>query len=100
MVYFDWTTRLDIDVVVVRGSVRSFSLNLRALIGDAWHPVVRYDTHHGTLHVHRSWRPFGRQIEELDDRLWPTYDFALQAAEEDLRRRWRTYRQRMEASLR
>lgn len=92
---------LDYDITIERGLVRAFSLNYRAPIGDAWVEVVRYDTEHGHLHVHRPWRGRDR-VETLENPQRPAraYNAALNEAEEDLYRNWERYRQRIEGAIR
>lgn len=99
--YITGDDRLDIEIEVEAGKVLGFTVNYRARIDGRWEEVVRYDTAHGHLHVHRFWRPEGEQVEALDDPNDPkgVYNADLDAAEEDLVENWRTYRRRMERNL-
>lgn len=93
--------RIDVELEVHAGDVVTFTVNYRARIRGKWTEVVRYDTAHGHLHIHRFWRDEQGQIENLDDPGQPkgVYNAELDAAEEDLVENWRTYRQRMEEGL-
>lgn len=94
--------RIGVEIEVHAGDVVAFTVNYRARIRGRWVQVVRYDTAHGHLHVHRFWRDEDDQIENLDDPTRPkgVYNAELDAAEEDLVKHWPTYRRRMEESLR
>lgn len=94
--------RIDMELEVDAGDVVGFTANDRARIGGRWVEVVRYDTAHGHLHLHRFWRPEESQIETLEDPGSPKgiYNAELDQAEADLVENWQTYRHRMEESLR
>ena len=81
--------RVDVVLRVEAGAVIGFSINLSVWIDDDYHDVIRYDTAHGYLHVHRfwesvemqPWRPYaGRPLAE-----------AFQAAYEDIKANWERY---------
>lgn len=55
-------------------------------------PVVRFDTAHGYAHRDQMFRSREPIKTRLSDRL--TLDEALQMAEGDVRRHWRSYRRR------
>lgn len=78
------------------GTILNFSVNYRAQIGGEWVEVVRYDTAHGHLHVHRNWKE-GDAITPLEDPEDPDppYNEAFTKAEQDLKANWRTYRRKM-----
>lgn len=96
--------RVDIRVKVESGDVVDFSANYRARIDDEWVEVVRYDTAHGHLHLHRFWRPEEDEVETLDarsrDGATEDYGPELEEAEEDLVENWRSYRKQMEDHVR
>lgn len=92
---------MDVEFEKAAGRVLRFSVNYRARINDEWHEVIRYDTHHGRLHVHRFWRQKGRQIENLEphDSGPRDYTKALNEAQADIAGRWREYRDHLRRSL-
>ena len=71
-----------------RGQVVAFAMQLEVEVGDAWVPVVRYDTAHGVPHVHRyeTMTHASRQTLEM-----PAGE-ALTLAQEDLAQNWSQYR--------
>jgi len=71
-----------------RGQVVAFAMQLEVEVGDAWVPVVRYDTAHGVPHVHRyeTMTHASRQTLEM-----PAGE-ALTLAQEDLAQNWSLYR--------
>ncbi len=93
--------RVDITVDVEHGTVVDFTANYRARIQGQWIEVLRYDTAHGHLHVHRFWRDPPHQIEELEDPSNPKgrYGLDLTQAEKDLVENWRSYRSLMETRI-
>lgn len=100
--YITPADRIDVELEVHAGDVVAFTANYRARIAGRWLEVVRYDTAHGHLHIHRFWREAGDRIENIDDPSQPkgVYNAELDAAEDDLVQNWRTYRQQMEEGLR
>lgn len=95
----EFTPRDEVDfrIETERGTVQSFALNYRGRIQGRWREILRYDTAHGHLHVHRFWRRADRVIERLDDDVpGPPYDRQLQLAHEDLRANWRSTRRAFE----
>lgn len=93
---------MDVEIEKVSGQVVEFSLNHRALIGDEWKEVIRYDTRHGRLHVHRFWRPQGNQVTYLEEpRCRPTdRSEKLQAARDDIIEGWERHRRLLEDAQR
>jgi len=71
-----------------RGQVVAFAMQLEVEVGDAWVPVVRYDTAHGVPHVHRyeTMTHASKQTLEM-----PAGE-ALTLAQEDLAQNWSQYR--------
>lgn len=89
-------------LVVERGKVVEFALSYSAFIGGCEVDVVRYDTCHGHLHVHRMWldppndrvaleSPWGAKGGTTTD-----YTEAVEYAKNDLLANWRSYRSQME----
>ena len=81
--------RIDVILQVEAGRVLGFSVNLSVRIDDDYHDVIRYDTAHGYLHVHRFW-------ESVEMQPWRSYAGrplaeAFQAAYEDIKTNWERY---------
>ena len=51
------TTDDEVDVKINRenGRITGFSVNYRTRINGKWQNVIRYDTSHSMIHVHRFW---------------------------------------------
>ncbi len=67
----------------------TFTVQLEINLKDSWHPVVRYDTAHGTAHrdlIHFTGNVDKTPIFCLD------YNDALTFAESDLLSNWENYR--------
>src|SRR5688572_30070732 len=82
---------------IERRRLVAFALNLRTLVGDTWREVVRYDTAHGRLHVHRFWLPPSSRVTALET---PTrgrkdYTTAFRDARKDLEQNWQQHRGRI-----
>lgn len=107
----DWIASLDarnvidVEIEIQDGQVLGFSLNYRAFIGGRWVEVVRYDTDHGHLHIHRNWRKGQDAVTPLEDpdapaphpdAPAPPYNEAFTRAEADLKANWQRYRAKME----
>lgn len=75
-----------------------FVLNHRALIDDEWKEVIRYDTRHAQLHVHRFWRPEGQQVTYLEKRRKKdaSYELAFEEARTDILDGWQRHRELVE----
>lgn len=99
--YITPTDRIDVELEANQGDITAFTVNYRARIRDRWVDVVRYDTAHDHLHLHRCWREEGNRIESLEDPDDPkrTYNAELSQAEADLLENWSRYRRLMEESL-
>lgn len=77
--------------VRVQGRVVEFMVQYELKIGDEWYPVVRYDSAHGVAHQDiLRWRG----PAEKRDLPGGDYNLVLTFAEDDLRRNWKTYRER------
>lgn len=92
------TDFLDIRLFIERGRVVAFVLNYTAVIDGESREVVRYDTCHGRLHVHRAWLDGPASLVDLEapGRRGADYKARLRTAEADLRRNWRKYRSQVE----
>ncbi len=84
---------MDILIRKKNGRLVEFVMNYRAKIKGTWREVIRYDTHHEKLHVHRFWRASDKQIEILEESqsedYWPHFNEAFQ----DIDKNWHRYRQ-------
>lgn len=74
-------------------TIVEFAVQYEAQFEGQWHPIVRYDTAHGFAHRDLM-RPDGRVDKEPLP--WQTYSVALTMATQELKSRWRDYRQRYE----
>lgn len=52
---FTWEDEVDITIKKENGRIISFSVNYRTKMDDRWCDVIRYDTAHGMIHVHKFW---------------------------------------------
>lgn len=81
---------VDVATCKYKGRLVKFSVNYRANIEGTWREVIRYDTHHERLHVHRYWRASQKQTEILEKReiedYWPYYEKAKQELDENWER--------------
>ncbi len=86
--------QLDVDRVRRGGHLVHFSLNHRTWIVTGWKEVIRYDTHHGRLHVNRFWRKDKNQVGFLEQEAGNIEDYENQSqeAEKDTRENWEKYR--------
>ena len=81
--------RIDVVLKVEAGVVTGFSVNLSYREGEEYHEVIRYDTAHGYVHVHRFW-------ESDEMQRWRSYEGrplaeAFQAAYDDIKANWERY---------
>jgi len=81
----------------VNFTVVDIVVQYEAKFGEEWHPIVRYDCSHGFLH--RDVMFFGNKKEKhpLDI---PDFKTALLYAEQDIKDRWKWYRDRYRRRLR
>lgn len=81
--------RIDVILKVESGSVTGFSVNLGYRRNDDYDDVIRYDTAHGYVHVHRFWiSPEIQQWRSYEDR---PLSAAFDAAYEDVKEHWERY---------
>lgn len=100
----EWRIPLDAEedvavlrLVVDRGKVTRFAIHYRALIRGTEVDVVRYDTCHGHLHVHRMWLDPPNDVVALEKPGTTTdYTRAVEDAKRDLLTNWKAYRAQME----
>jgi hypothetical protein len=89
---------LDFSFRVEEGVVTEMSVNYTADIEGMPTEVIRWDTNHGHVHVHRFWEDGPAQVQDLEDPARParSYNALLTEIEEDLKRNGAAYRARME----
>lgn len=87
---------LDVQLRTRNGRILAFTLNHRTSIKGRWIQVIRYDTHHGRLHVHRFWRKEKDQVEILEKDPIQDYTVQFQKAEKDILRNRVRYRSLIE----
>jgi len=84
--------RIDVILKVEAGTVVAFSVNLSYWEDDAHYDVIRYDTAHGYIHLHRFWiSPEPRRWRRYEGR--PLAE-AFQAAYNDAKEHWEEYIER------
>ncbi len=68
------------------GRLAGFVCQLEADDGEHVVPVVRYDTSHGHLHVHKYWLSEEREVKDMEDPDSPAIDYTthLDEALDDL----------------
>jgi len=84
---------VDVSIMKAGGRTSAFSVNYRTLVDGVWRDVIRYDTAHGRVHVHRFWRE--REVEDAGDAQEAGLEDAAKAAYDDVRENWRGYRKRL-----
>jgi len=70
-----------------------FVVQYEARLGDAWHPIVRFDTAHGFAHrdlIHPNGRIDKQPLP------WAHYSVALTFATQELKANWPRYRRAYE----
>jgi len=90
---------LEVHLTLDGSELKDFSIQYKAYINGKWRRVIRYDTAHGYLHVHRAWR------QEEDHDTVPQVDGLPYAAvlpwvEKDLKKNWARYRRYVEGTCR
>jgi hypothetical protein len=86
---------LEVHLVLDGSNLKGFSVQYKAYIEGKWRRVIRYDTAHGFLHVHRSWRNEKNhdtvpQVEGLP------YSSVFPWVEKDIKQNWARYRRYIE----
>jgi hypothetical protein len=90
---------LDVERTTEGGRLIHFSLNYRAWTRHGWKEVIRYDTHHGRLHIHRFWREKKDQVEHLEEKRKQDYTEDFHQAEQKIQTEWRRYRRLIEKKI-
>jgi phosphoribosylformylglycinamidine (FGAM) synthase-like amidotransferase family enzyme len=88
--------RVEVSIVKEKGQVIDFSVQYLAQIKGKWHPIVRFDTAHGSPHIDIS-QPNGskqtRYIRGLDNKEALTYALGI------ISQRWESYRKDYEKGV-
>lgn len=88
---------LEVHLELEGRELKNFSIQYKAFIKGKWRAVIRYDTAHGHLHVHRGWR--GGEIEPLPQLQGLPYKSSLPWVKDDLKKNWEKYRTLVEDTL-
>lgn len=93
----DGEDRLRIKFAVNKGKVINIMVQYETMINNVWHEIVRYDCSHGFLHrdviyPNKKQEKQPLNIENMND--------ALQYAEQDIKDRWRWYKERYKKRMR
>jgi len=87
--------RLRIKMKTNKGELINIVVQYEAKIGEKWHDIVRYDCSHGFFHrdimFPKTKEKQPLRIENLKD--------ALQYAEQDIKDRWKWYKERYKRRL-
>ncbi len=70
-----------------KGKVTTFAVQLEALIGNQWQPIIRYDASHNYTHLDRFY-PGGKK-EKVS--LGLSFKSALALADWDINNNWKSY---------
>ena len=83
--------------VLDKGKISAFTIQYEAEIEGEWRAIVRYDTAHGRPHKDVMF-PDGTEVKEE----FPHYTIAevLTLGQNDIRKRWKQYRDRYEKEMR
>ena len=92
----DENDRLRLKIVVEKGTVVDIVVQYEARFEDKWHSIVRYDCSHGffhrdVLHPNGDKDKYPIPINNLND--------ALLYAEQDIKDRWKWYRDRFRKEM-
>lgn len=93
----DLRDRLRVMAWIDKGDVTRFVVQYEAMIEDEWRPIVRYDTAHGF--AHRDLMHPGGETDK-QPLYFPSLNFALTFAIQDLKMLWSRYRAGYEEELR
>jgi hypothetical protein len=88
--------RLRLRISVEKGKVVNIMVQYEALIENTWHEIVRYDCSHGFLHRDLI---YPKTVEKQPLKIGNLKD-ALQYAEQDIKDRWKWYKERYKRRLR
>lgn len=88
--------RLRLRIETEKGKIVDIVIQYEAEFGGEWHPIVRYDCSHGFLH-RDVMLPGGKEEKYPLD--IPDLKTALLYAEQDIKDRWKWYRERYRGRL-
>lgn len=88
--------RLRLRIETEKGKIVDIVVQYEAEFGGEWHPIVRYDCSHGFLH-RDVMLPGGKEEKYPLD--IPDLKTALLYAEQDIKDRWKWYRERYRGRL-
>jgi hypothetical protein len=80
-----------------RGRIKEFVIQYEAEISGVWREIIRYDTAHGKPHKDIL-HPAGTESKEYFELY--THAEVLTFGQNDIRKNWKTYRQRFEKDMR
>lgn len=91
---------VDAELEIEDGRLVEFALNYRASFAGTWYEIIRYDTTHGTFHVHRFWKDEPAQVRTLGKktRMLDRIE-QYEQAKQDIFENWQKYRARFERGL-
>jgi len=89
--------RLRLKIETEKSKVVDIFVQYEAKFADEWHPIVRYDCSHGFLHRDVMFPGGKKEKHPLDI---PDLKTALLYAEQDIKDRWKWYRDRYRRRLR
>lgn len=85
---FTWEDEVDVAIRKEDGKIIAFSVNYRTKIDDRWHDVMRYDTAHGMIHVHRFWT----SPKVIPLKVCKDMKIAIIEATKDIKLNWEMYK--------
>jgi len=88
--------RLRLKIETEKGKVVNMVVQYEAKFADEWHPIVRYDCSHGFLHRDVMFPGDKKEKYPLDI---PDLKTALLYAEQDIKDRWKWYRDQYKRRL-
>jgi len=89
--------RLRLKIETEKGKVVDMVVQYEAKFSEVWHPIVRYDCSHGFLHRDVMFPGGKKEKHPLDI---PDLKTALLYVEQDIKDRWKWYRDRYKRRLR
>lgn len=89
--------RLRLKIETKKGKVVDIVVQYEAKFDEEWHPIVRYDCSHGFLHRDVMFPGDKKEKYPLDI---PDFKTALLYAEQDIKDRWKWYRDQYRRRLR
>jgi len=89
--------RLRLKIETEKGKVVDIVVQYEAKFDEEWHPIIRYDCSHDFLHRDVMWPGGKKEKYPLDI---PDLKTALLYAEQDIKDRWKWYRDQYRRRLR